>query len=43
MNTRESLNPQSDLKTDATHSVLESVISGLIEPRRTPPKAISQR
>lgn len=34
MNTRESLNPQSDLKTDATHSVLESVISGLIEPRQ---------
>lgn len=38
MNTRESLNPQSDLKTDATHSVLESVISGLIEPRQDAPE-----
>ena len=39
MNTRESLNPQSDLKTDATHSVLESVISGLIEPRQDAPES----
>lgn len=39
MNTRESLNPQSDLRTDATHSVLESVISGLIEPRQDAPES----
>jgi len=40
MNTRESLNPQSDLKTDATHSVLESVISGLIEPPAGRPRKL---